>query len=119
MLVEVRALSSRVQELEGHVTTQTGLATRVQYKAMFVSLVILSMVVLFIPLVTAVYFPNLTVAQSFVLRTVMALAGATLAAIIPGTLGVASSRSRIILRSTVALVMFVILYLVGPIPYIK
>lgn len=110
---QVRELSARIQELESQsVDTDRVIAPlyRARSRATHVLAAIFAGFLIAMLVVYALFFPAPTAFQSVLLRTVFALAGAALGALIPGTLSVASSGTRIILRATAALLMFVIIY---------
>ncbi len=83
------------------------LASKIVFGVMGVVLIV--MLVLY-----AVFFPAPTEFQTIALRTIFALAGATLGATIPGMLEVKSGGSQLLLRVSTALLMFIIIYFFTP-----
>lgn len=65
-------------------------------------------------LVLAVAFPNPAPFQYIVFRIVLALAGAGVAAVIPGFLSVRTDALRVAIRAGGALAVFAVVYLINP-----
>ncbi len=76
---------------------------------------VVGLVLIIALLVLAVALPNPAPFQYTVFRIVLALAGAGVAAVIPGFLSVRTDALRVAIRAGGALAVFIVIYLVSPV----